>query len=250
MRGLQASELHHHEEPPERSRADRDAEVLPLRPQAHPPPGNSLTDQLAARAPARRRRHAAEPAAAAPKADQLETIAARARAGEAEAFSQLVELTSTEIYALALRLVGNEHDAGDVVQETYLRAYNAIARFRGDSSVSTWLYRICANCAMSQRRRTGRRSTELLDLEMPLAEPRGEANPEVALDRSDERAELVRVLHTLPWGLRAVVVLRDIYDLPHEAIAEELGISRTAAKVRLHRARRLLRERLYSPVAQ
>jgi len=144
--------------------------------------------------------------------------------------------------------VGNEHDASDVLQETYLRAFNAIGRFRGDASVATWLYRICANCASSQRTRSGRRRTEPFDDELALIEVRGEANPEVAATRSDERAELVRALGALPWGLRAVVVLRDIYDLPHGAIAAELGISRTAAKVRLHRARRLLRERLY-PVA-
>ena len=109
--------------------------------------------------------------------------------------------------------------------------------------------RICANCATSRRTHLGRRRSELVDtelVELGVVEARGEANPEIAQARSDERAELVRLLGTLPWGLRAVVVLRDIYDLPHEAIAAELGISRTAAKVRLHRARRLLRERLYA----
>ena len=80
---------------------------------------------------------------------------------------------------------------------------------------------------------------------MDLADLRPERDPESAASAADERGRLVRALGELPDGLRVVVVLRDVYDLPHREIARELGISQSAAKVRLHRARRLLRERIF-----
>ena len=198
-----------------------------------------------ARATSRSRRglsHGGPPISAA----ALAGLISRARLGDVEAFASLVEVTSVEVYALALRLVGNEHDARDVVQETYLRAFRAIGRFRGDAAITTWLYRICANCATDHLTRRGRRKDEPLDVDLAVVDLRGDTNPEAALALTHERAELVRQLSRLPYAMRAVVVLRDIYDLPHEAIAAELGISKTAAKVRLHRARRLLREQLYA----
>lgn len=156
--------------------------------------------------------------------------------------------TSPDCYALALRLVGNEHDASDVLQDAYLRAFRSLRRFRGESSFSTWLYRITVNCAatlVAKRRKTSH--DELLD-EMDVAELSHERDPEAVANSSDDRSRLVAALADLPEPMRMVVVLRDIYDLPHEAIATELGISQTAAKVRLHRARRRLREQLFPPV--
>jgi RNA polymerase sigma-70 factor (ECF subfamily) len=177
------------------------------------------------------------------RADEL---AALARSGDREAFTELVLLTSPQVFALARRLVGNEHDASDVLQETYLRAFRAIARYRGESAVTTWLYRITANCAATHLHR--RRWSRIADVDEALVV----ADPRVveAGDRSGDRELLRAALADLPDLLRAVVVLRDVYDLPHEAIAKELGISRGAAKVRLHRARVRLRELLPSPAGE
>src|SRR5579875_486115 len=158
--------------------------------------------------------------------------------GSEERFERLVLDTTRAVYALALRLVGNEHDARDVVQETYLRAYRAIGQFRGDAAEATWLYRICANCAANHlRRRSRRRAEPLADLpELP------DGRAALALDavesQGDDRARLSEALGELAPALRAVVVLHDLYGLDHEAIADELGISRAASKVRLHRGRR------------
>ncbi len=151
---------------------------------------------------------------------------------------------------MALRLVGNEHDAADVVQEAYLRAFRSIARFRGDSAVSTWLYRIVANCSSSYLSRRARSHSRQTHLEegLAVAESRAERDLEAVIGASVDRASLVAALRRLPPSLRAPVVLRDVYDLPHEAIAKELGISRAAAKVRLHRGRRRLRELIYPDV--
>ncbi len=168
-----------------------------------------------------------------------------ARDGDADAFDELVRVTYAETYTLALRLTGNEEDARDVVQEAYLRAFKGLKRFRGDAKFSTWMYRITANCANTHLgRRTKHRHEELKDSD-PVIDERANYNPQVQSDASELRSRLTLALEALPPKLRQVVVLRDIYDLPHEAIAGELGISETAAKVRLHRARKKLRDDLF-----
>lgn len=180
---------------------------------------------------------------------ELRDLVAKARAGDREAFERLVLLTSPACYALALRLVGNEHDARDVVQDAYLRAFRGLRKFRGDASFTTWLHRITVNCAASLTERRARSSHDLLDEAIDsrrLVDGAAESQLEAAASSVDERARLVAALAALPDRLRVVVVLRDVYDLSHRDIAKELGISQAAAKVRLHRARRLLRERLFS----
>ena len=165
--------------------------------------------------------------------------------GDRAAFEELVRATYADAYTLAYRLTGNEEDARDVVQDAYLRAYKGLKKFRGDASFSTWLYRITANCASSYLVRRNRDRHEDLDDETTLADERPEIDPEQRADAAAERLRLTEALQSLPPDMRAVVVLRDVYDLPHEAIAAELGITEGAAKVRLHRARRRLRERLF-----
>ena len=176
--------------------------------------------------------------------DQAELVAA-AKAGDSRAFEELVRGTYTDVYALAYRLTGNEEDARDVVQEAYLRAYKGLKRFREEAQFSTWMYRITANCASTAMTKARKHRHEDLEDEAPLADLRPEHDPEAAGDAELLRAQLNAALEDLPPRLRAVVVLRDMYDLPHQAIADELGISEAAAKVRLHRARRRLRERLF-----
>ncbi len=168
-----------------------------------------------------------------------------AKAGDRDAFDALVRLTYLETYTLAYRLTGDEEDARDVVQETYLRAYRGLRRFRGEAQFSTWLYRITANCASTQMGRRSRHRHDELDLDMADDSGRAVGNPEVSIDASVLRDRLQLALGALPPKLRAVVILRDVYDLPHEAIASELGISVSAAKVRLHRARLRLRVDLF-----
>jgi RNA polymerase sigma-70 factor (ECF subfamily) len=172
----------------------------------------------------------------------------RARDGDKAAFEELVRITSPACYALALRLVGNEHDARDVVQDAYLRAFRGLRCFRGEAGFSTWLHRITVNCAASLVERRRKASCDQLDDfgdNAWLIELRSERDPECAASTADDRERLVEALAELPDELRLVVVLRDVYDLSHRDIAKELGISQAAAKVRLHRARRRLRERLF-----
>lgn len=172
-------------------------------------------------------------------------LVAAAVAGDREAFDELVRITHRDAFALALRLTGDEEDARDVVQDAYLRAYQGLKRFRGDARFSTWLYRIVANCSSTHMSRRQRYRHDELPDESLIVDTRPDHDPALRGDIVDLRDELDLAIRDLPPRLRAVVVLRDVYDLSHEAIATELDISVTAAKVRLHRARRRLRERVF-----
>ena len=178
-------------------------------------------------------------------APELADLVTAAKAGDHQAFDELVKATYTDVYTLAYRLTGNEEDARDVLQDAYLRAYKGLKRFRGDAQFSTWLYRITANAASTHLGKRAKHRHDDLDEATTLADVRPEVDPELQADAAAERSRVSEALNDLPPKLRAVVVLRDVYDLPHEAIAAELGISEAAAKVRLHRARRKLRERLF-----
>jgi len=169
---------------------------------------------------------------------------ASAKRGNREAFDQLVRATYRDTYALAFRLTGNEEDARDVVQDAYLRAYRALPRFRQDASFSTWLYRITANRASSYVGRNLRHRHDELPDDPAIADTRGDGDPASQADASALRHRLEAAIAELPPRLRQVIVLRDVYDFSHEQIATELGITESAAKVRLHRARRILRDRV------
>jgi RNA polymerase sigma-70 factor, ECF subfamily len=184
---------------------------------------------------------------AVPGGGELTDLVASARRGDRAAFDEVVRRTYAETYTLAYRLTGNEEDARDVVQDAYLRAYRSLRRFRGEARFTTWLYRITANCASTLLAKKARQRHDVLADDEPLVDARPEHDPEARMAAGEDRAVVAGALAELPWRLRQVVVLRDIYDLPHAAIAAELGITEAAAKVRLHRARRRLRERLDAP---
>jgi len=172
-------------------------------------------------------------------------LVADARAGDRLAFDGLVTATYADAFTLATRLMGNEEDASDVVQDAYLRAFRGIGRFRGDARFTTWLYRIVANCATTALGRRGRHRHDELDEALLIADDHADRDPERWASDAHDRVRVQAALAALPEKLRVVVVLRDVYDLSHEGIATELGITETAAKVRLHRARKKLRVRLF-----
>jgi RNA polymerase sigma-70 factor (ECF subfamily) len=174
-------------------------------------------------------------------AASLDDLVEAAREGHKEAFEELIRRTYADTYTLARRLVSDDEDASDVVQETYLRAFRSIRKFRGDAQFSTWLYRITANCASTHLGRRRRHRHDELDEEVAVPDLHPDHDPATAADAALLRDRLEIAIATLPPRLRAVVVLRDMYDMNHAEIADELGISESAAKVRLHRARRRLR---------
>ena len=179
--------------------------------------------------------------------DELGDLVGLARHGDRLAFDELVRRTHVETYTLAFRLTADEEDARDVVQEAYLRAWKGIPSFRGDAQFTTWMYRITANTAYTAVKRRRRHRAEPLDsvLEEPV-ELHPDVQPEDAAESSALLDRLSVALDELAPKLRVLVVLKDVYGLSHEEIAEELGISVAAAKVRLHRGRKRLRDLLYA----
>lgn len=176
-------------------------------------------------------------------------LVAAAAGGDLEAFDELVRLTYQPTLTLALSLTRDPADAQDVVQEAYIRAYRGLRRFRGDSSFATWLYRITANCASSlMSRKACNEVVDLAERDFDPEAPPG-SDPAERVETVFLRERLGEAITALPDKLRSVVILRDVYGMRHKAIADELGISETAAKLRLHRARKILRDRLFVEVS-
>lgn len=173
------------------------------------------------------------------------------KAGDRAAFSQLVELYSGRLYRLALKLLQNPQDAEDVLQETFIKAFRYLKNFDGRSSVSTWLYRIATNEALMQLRR---KHPEMVSIEEPVENGETEQEPlqivdwcclpEKELLSSETRRKLDEAVMQLPETLKTVFLLRDIEDLSTAETADVLGLTETAVKTRLSRARLRLREEL------
>ncbi len=175
---------------------------------------------------------------------ELDPLVDAARNGDRTAFDELVRRTYGDVFKLAVKLTGNEADANDVVQDTYVRAYRGLRRFRGDAHFSTWLYRIASNCASTFTARRSRQRCDSLSAAAEVVETDPDHDPSLRAEASTLRQTLDRALEQLPQRLRAVMVLRHLEDLSHREIAERLGISESATKVRLHRARATLRRLL------
>ncbi len=160
-------------------------------------------------------------------------------------FDELVTEHHSRVYGVALRVVSDPDLAADVAQETFIRAWRGLARFRGEAAIGTWLHRIAVNTALTARHRAARnRGTPLDSIDEVVAEATPEADPERRGEVLDLRRRLAAALDTLPEGQRAVVVLKDVEGWTHTEIADRLGITESAAKVRLHRAHRRLAQHL------
>jgi RNA polymerase sigma-70 factor (ECF subfamily) len=175
----------------------------------------------------------------------------RARAGDAEAFGLLVERHQDYIYNAVYHLVGSDHEAEDIAQQVFVLAYGNLGRFRGQAKFSTWLYGIMLNTVRTYWRRQKGRATLSLDdaaddeqhaasLDPP---DDGPGPPEVSTRR--EQVQAVReAIASLDEELREIVVLRDIRGLSYDELAESLGLPAGTVKSRLHRARRMLKDKL------
>jgi RNA polymerase sigma-70 factor (ECF subfamily) len=171
-------------------------------------------------------------------------LVARAQAGDRLAFEELVRMHADRLYAVVLRLCAGPHEAEEVTQEAFLRAWRAIGRFDGRSQLFTWLYRIGVNEARRRAQRSERAPRTVSLEETPGEPPDLSAAPEPVTEHRATRAMLTTALRRLPLDYRAPLVLRDIEGLSTVQAAEILGISEAALKSRLHRARAILRDGL------
>ena len=165
----------------------------------------------------------------------------KSQLGEKAAFEQLVLRHQELVFSLAYKLTGNREMANDVAQESFIRAWKAIEKFRGDSTFSTWIYRITVNTAWTLRKKAKKHNTLNIDDTYEPIVIDEKKDPELVAINSDLSSVLVNALDKLPLEQRIIVELKNIEGRSHKEIADYLDISVTAAKVRLHRAHQKLR---------
>ncbi len=170
--------------------------------------------------------------------------------GDTNAFEELVLEYEKKVYNVALRILGNSEDAADMTQEAFIKAYNSLPGFRGDSKFSVWLTRIVSNLCLDFLRSRSRRPTVSLsveddggdDVQLDVADV--SQSPELLLERSLTRESVRRGLKALPEDYRQILLLREIQGLSYDEIAEALNIEVGTVKSRIFRGRKKLCEYL------
>lgn len=194
-------------------------------------------------------RRAGAPQEATDEAELLE----RLRAGDDAAYETLVTEHGGRLLAVARRILGNEEDARDALQEGFLSAFKAIDRFEGQSKLGTWLHRIIVNSALMRLRSRKRRDEKEIDEMLPEFTPGGHFREtpqrwseaaDVPAQRREVREVVLRAIESLPDNYRIPLLLRDIEGLTNDEVAERLDVTVNAAKIRVHRARLALRNLL------
>ena len=170
----------------------------------------------------------------------------RVQNGDRASFEKLVIENQKRVYNLALRMVGNVDDAFDMSQEAFIKAYNSIGSFRGESRFSVWLYRLTTNVCLdflySQARRRQSSLTYLDDMEegKELEIPDERSSPETIMEQKELRETLERGIDKLPPDYRAILLLREIEGFSYNEIADTLSLEEGTVKSRIFRARKKL----------
>ena len=178
--------------------------------------------------------------------EQEAAIVRKVLGGDANAFETLVLEYEKNVYNIALRMTGNSEDAADMTQEAFIKAYNSLQSFRGDSKFSVWLYRIVSNVCLDFLRSKNRRPTVSLsvedddgeDAQLDVADE--SQTPELLLDRKLTRDSVRRGLDSLPPDYRQIQLLREIQGLSYDEIAQALSLEVGTVKSRIFRARKRL----------
>ncbi|MGI6620694.1 MAG: sigma-70 family RNA polymerase sigma factor [Bacillota bacterium] len=178
-----------------------------------------------------------------------EALVERASRGDLSAFEALVRAYETKLYNVALRMVSDSEDAMDIVQEVFLKAYQALPGFRGDSKFSTWIYRICMNASLDHLRRRKKAQVYSLDAPVEFSDSEVQRQVEDPVDSTEDLVEakflgekLFAILDDLEPHYRAVLILCDVQGYSYQEIAEILDTSLGTVKSRIHRARNILRK--------
>ncbi|MDD2401797.1 MAG: sigma-70 family RNA polymerase sigma factor [Clostridia bacterium] len=175
----------------------------------------------------------------------------KSKDGDLEAFEELVCLYERKIYTTAYRMMGNYHDANDFAQEAFLRAFQSIRTFRGESSFLTWMCRIVTNICRDELRKKYNISVESLDKQLILGDmeikrqiPSSDPGPDEMYENKELQEELQVLINTLSPEFRLALILRDIQGFSYEEIAEQLECSMGTVKSRINRARKYLKKKL------
>jgi RNA polymerase sigma-70 factor (ECF subfamily) len=182
----------------------------------------------------------------------------RAQRGNTAAFEELVKRYEHKVYNIAYRMLSNEEEAKDALQDTFIRAYRFIKKFKGDSSFYTWLYRITTNVCLTRLKRRQGKDNVTVSLDEPVQDeedmirelPDVKHTPEILFERKQTQQAIQTAISELPSDYRSVVVLRDLQGLSNKEVSKALQLSIAAVKSRLHRGRVFLRKKLSKYIEQ
>jgi len=164
----------------------------------------------------------------------------RAQEGDLKAFEDIYKATSGFVYTVALRVLGNRHDADEVTQEVFLAAYDNLKRFRFESSLKTWMYRIAVNRALNYAKKISRRRAHEVYSDETIQGAGAAAEAHTNSDREFDAARVQTMLAALNPDQRACVILRSVEGLRYHEIAQTLGLNINTVRTRLKRAREAL----------
>lgn len=173
-----------------------------------------------------------------PRAEERRLVS-RAQGGDMAAFEELYRRNVGRVYAVCMRMAGDASLAEELAQDVFVRAWERLGTFRGESAFSSWLHPLTVNVALSERRARRRRVARVMTTDdlTPFEKPTRTPGPEAGLD-------LEKALAALPPGARSVFVLHDVEGYRHQEIADMTGVAEGTSKAQLHRARRMMREAL------
>lgn len=171
--------------------------------------------------------------------EPMDALVRRAQDGDVQAFEQLYRRTSDRVYSVCLRMSGDAEHATELVQDVFVRVWQKLPGFRGDSQFTTWLHRLTVNLVLQDRRSRGRRRAR--EVQAPDLERFGR---EARRSMPGTRVDLERAIAGLPDKARRVLVLRDIEGYKYDEIAQITGVTLGTVKAQIHRARGLVKEAL------
>jgi len=185
-----------------------------------------------------------------PQADS--ELVKKAQQGNNKAFEELVRRYEQKVYNIAFRMLGKEEEAKDAMQDSFLRAYRFISKFKGESTFYTWLYRITTNVCLTRLKQRQKKESLTLSLDQPIADaedaqreiPDFKYSPELLHERQVMQKALQSAINELPSEYRSVIVLRELQGLSNKEVSKALRLTVASVKSRLHRGRVFLRNRL------
>jgi len=178
--------------------------------------------------------------------------------GDVESFEKLIERYQSKAYNIALRMIGNEEDAKDVIQDAFIKIYRSLHKFRGDSSFYTWIYRIVTNTCYDFIKKQNKRNNNTISLTNYQNSLEGEVEdikderhqPDIIMDSKEDSTHILDCLHRLSYDHKTVIILRDIQGFSYDEIAQILNCSEGTVKSRINRARISLKEIIVSTMEQ